>query len=341
MTRRGARGYIGRVADCEVAARMTGDRTEEILARDIAAGGAAVGEIWTAKVVRALGPGAARLRADGRDFFLNAAATPGELKRVRVTRPGGLEAHKDPAVSEKIELRGRYLVCTPGAPGVNASQKIADPQRRAALINAVGAAAGDGVGFVVRTCAARAEPADVSAEATALAQEAAALLSAPLSPPRRLRAAPGLKSAAAELWDIALEPAPSGRLEAAVAEALRAEAPLGPAGDGAWLSCARAPGASIFDVNAGRAGSAEAVNLAAAAEVPRQLRLRGWGGAILIDFIDGGGDAAARARLEAALRERLDSATRLLGWGPAGFCEMTRRVDRPPLESLFPNGVQP
>ena len=100
-----------------------------------------------------------------------------------------------------------------------------------------------------------------------------------------------------------------------------------------------------IDVNTGtfRAGSdAEETlfrtNLAAAREIPRQLRLRDLGGVIVIDFIDMR-DAEHRRKVEQTLREgiRRDRArTRVLRMSQFGIVEMTRQRQKGGVErALF------
>ena len=79
------------------------------------------------------------------------------------------------------------------------------------------------------------------------------------------------------------------------------------------------------------------VNLEAAREVARQLRLRNIGGLIVIDFVDMH-EASGRAALNKALQEVFagDSArTRILPVSELGLVEMTRRRDRHPIGGLI------
>ncbi len=96
---------------------------------------------------------------------------------------------------------------------------------------------------------------------------------------------------------------------------------------------------SAVDVNSGRAGAARAraVNLEAAAEIPRQLRLRGLSGLIVIDFLALAG-AAARRTVVQALRDGLrgdPQPTRVFAMRPSGLVEMTRRRARPALHEVL------
>ena len=101
---------------------------------------------------------------------------------------------------------------------------------------------------------------------------------------------------------------------------------------------------TAIDVNSaghGAPGDAEsqarAVNLEAAAAIPRQLRLRGLSGLIVVDFLQQR-DAAARRAVVAALRKGLKDdpePSRVLALSPSGLLEMTRRRGRPALHELL------
>ena len=97
---------------------------------------------------------------------------------------------------------------------------------------------------------------------------------------------------------------------------------------------------TAIDVNSGTAaGTAMAfdVNLEAAAEVPRQLRLRGLSGLIVIDFLELR-EAAARKRVTEALRGGLNGdprPSRVQDMRRSGLVEMTLRRARPALHELL------
>ncbi len=87
----------------------------------------------------------------------------------------------------------------------------------------------------------------------------------------------------------------------------------------------------------GPAAQALAVDLEAAAEIPRQLRLRGLSGLIVIDFL-GLSDLAARQRLVEALKRGLNDdpvTSRVFPMRRSGLVEMTRRRARPALHELL------
>jgi Ribonuclease G/E len=78
------------------------------------------------------------------------------------------------------------------------------------------------------------------------------------------------------------------------------------------------------------------LHLEAAKELPRQLRLRGLGGQIVIDFAPL--KKTGRKRIEEALKAafRKDPIeTTLAGWTPLGNFELQRKRDRRPLTELL------
>ena len=101
---------------------------------------------------------------------------------------------------------------------------------------------------------------------------------------------------------------------------------------------------TAIDVNTGRhdgrAGSeaaALAVNLEAAGEIARQLRLRALSGLIVIDFL-ALKQVEVRREVVAALRRHLKrdpEAGRVQPMAPSGLVETTRRRSRPPLHEML------
>ena len=117
-----------------------------------------------------------------------------------------------------------------------------------------------------------------------------------------------------------------------------------------WLSCGGylvvdpCEAMTVIDVNSGKytgkAGleeTAYAVNLEAAVEVARQLRLRDIGGIVVVDFIDMQ-ESAHREGLLAAFREALSadrSKVSLVGLTGLGLAELTRRRLSQPLSETL------
>ncbi len=99
------------------------------------------------------------------------------------------------------------------------------------------------------------------------------------------------------------------------------------------------------DVNTGPDTSPAAalkVNIAAARDLPRQFRLRGLGGQIIVDFAPM--PKKERAILDQVIRAAFKAEaaeTNLAGWTTLGLFEMTRKRDRLPLSVLLPDEGAP
>lgn len=118
---------------------------------------------------------------------------------------------------------------------------------------------------------------------------------------------------------------------------------------GGYLVIDETEALTVIDVNSGKYTSnsefeetALRTNLDAAAEIPRQLRLRRIGGIILIDFIDmkkPGHQEEVLNRLQQELSK--DKAhTRVMGFTRLGILEMTRQKSRHRLRQLFTEGCR-
>jgi ribonuclease G len=101
---------------------------------------------------------------------------------------------------------------------------------------------------------------------------------------------------------------------------------------------------TVIDVNSGKftgkndfEDTVHRLNMEAAVEIPRQLRLRSIGGIILIDFIDMK-EKQNEADVIAALRQELEkdkAHSRIIGMTGLGFLEMTRKKSRYGITQVF------
>lgn len=269
---------------------------------------------------------------------------PGQRLLVQITGPA--EAGKAVPVTLRLLFKSRLAIVTPGAPGLNISRRIKDEGQRAALAALAGqgmAGADEGLGLILRSAcigAAEDEIAEDIARMRALAQEMLADLN---GGPELLLDGPGAHDLALRDWT---EPEPDDLAEGAgalddhgLAEAI--DALLDPrvdlAGGGhMWLEPTRALVA--VDVNTGPDTSPAAglkANIAAARDLPRQLRLRGLGGQVVVDFAP----IPKRDRhiLDQVIRAafKAEGEANLAGWTPLGLYELTRRRDRLPLAGLL------
>jgi ribonuclease G len=163
-------------------------------------------------------------------------------------------------------------------------------------------------------------------------------------PPDRIVVAGLAARRTVERWCRAFAPSLEARIEPAEAglfdlydldEAISALAePRVTLPGGASLVIEPTEALTVIDVNAGPAANALAVNLTAAAEIGRQLRLRHIGGIIVIDFISVT-QPRDRDRIADALRSAVaddPSQTYILPMSALGLVEMTRERRGPGLE---------
>jgi Ribonuclease G/E len=282
----------------------------------------------------------------GATGFLRGARLPAPGARLLVQVSAWAEPGKAPPLSARVTLKGRLAILTPAAPGLNLSRAIPEGEGRDALA-ALAARAMEGapadLGLILRSLAAHARPAAVAAEIADLRARWDGLSAAAAAGPAAcLAPAPGAAETARRDWrERPDEPAAEGPdaladagVWEAVAELLRPSVPLGAGA----LAVEPTRALVAVDVNTGgdtTPAAALKANLAAARELPRQLRLRGLGGQIAVDFAPLA--KTERPRVEAALRAalRLDGIeTSLAGWTPLGHLELLRKRARRPLSEL-------
>ena len=281
---------------------------------------------------------------DGLAGWLRGPKPPAPGRPVLVQVTGWAEPGKAPPVTTRMLLKGRTAILTPGAPGANVARGLRDPTRSealAALAAAALAGAEDGLGVIVRTAAEHAADDDIAAEIAGLRGEWTAL--APSGSPALVRVAPGAAAEALREWrqpGDAVREAPTALRDAGVWDAVDAlRQPAVALGDGS-MTIEPTRALVAVDVNTGRDSSPAAAlkaNLAAAAELPRQLRLRGLGGQVTVDFAPLA--RAERPRVERALATalRVDAIeTTVIGWTPAGNLELQRKRARRPLPPSGP-----
>ena len=207
------------------------------------------------------------------------------------------------------------------------------------------AGADDALGLIIRSAAAETEDAVTAEDIFAMRGLAEAVLADLDGDPELLVEGTMAHDLAFRDW---LDPAPDavetgpGDLERSGAldliDALRGPRAGLPAGAHMWIEPTRALVA--VDVNTGPDTSPAAAlkaNIAAARDLPRQLRLRGLGGQIVVDFapVSKKDRAILDQVLRAAFKAEGNEST-LAGWSPLGLFELTRRRDRLPLSELLP-----
>lgn len=331
----------------EAAALMVDGRLEDLLVAGGADAPPAPGAIFRGIVDRPMkGQGGVFLRLPGglRAFLREAKGLrPGQPLLVQVT--GHAEPGKAVPVTARLLFKSRHAIVTPEAPGLNLSRRIRDAEVRARL-SALAAAGMEGaaMGLILRSAAEWGADEEIAADIAAMRDLAGRIISDAGREAELLLDGTGPHDLAWRDWaeppsDEVAEGARAFR-EHGVLEAIDALAQPGVAlGQGAtmWVESTRALVA--VDVNTGGdttpAASLKA-NLAAARELPRQLRLRGLGGQIAIDFapMPKNDRRTVEGTLKAAFRAD-PVETALVGWTPLGHYEAQRKRERQPLAGVF------
>ena len=253
------------------------------------------------------------------------------------------EAGKAYPVTTRLLFKSRYAIVTPGAPGLNISRRIKDEAARAefeALAAAGMAGAPEDLGLILRSACLGAEDDEIAEDITAMRDLAQAVLADTEGNAELLVEGAGAHETAWRDW---ADPAPDEVIEGGFATHGIVEmidallTPRVALGEGHMMI---EPTRALIavDVNTGNDTSPAAalkVNIAAAREVPRQLRLRGLGGQVVIDFAPM--PKKERAILDQVIRAafKSESEVNLAGWTTLGLYEMTRKRDRLPLAALL------
>lgn len=339
---------LGRWAEREAAAQLIDGRLEELRIAPPADMPPGAETIFRARIERPA-------KGLGGSFVALPGGRTGFLKRTKGFRAGQavlvqVAGHAEPGkalpVTSRLLFKGRYAIVTPGAPGINVARGIRDAQERARLAEIGARAAGtcaDELGVIIRSAAENAPAEGVLAELAELLQRCSETLAQGDGKPALLRPAPGPHTIARRDWtrsdEVGLVDDAEAFAQHGIDERVAALLEPGVKLQGGALMFIEATRALIaVDVDTGGEMSSAAglkANIAAARDLPRQLRLRGLGGQIVIDMAP----MAKRDRqvleqtLRAALHSDEDSAT-LVGWTRLGHLEVQRRRDRPPLADV-------
>jgi ribonuclease G len=283
---------------------------------------------------------------DGMSGFLRQTGGIAPGQRILVQVNGTAETGKALPVTTRLAIKGRFALLTPGAPGLNISRLIRDEERRAALSQlATGGMTGApaDLGLIMRSACGAAEDDEIAGELGDLVQMTLALLADLQGPPELLLDGPSAHELAWRDW---LDPEPDEVIEAEggfadsnvieMLQTLSTPRSALPGGGHVMIEPTRA--LTAIDVNTGADTSPAAslkANIAAARDLPRQLRLRGLGGQIVIDFAPV--PKKDRAILDQVLRAafKSEAEVHLAGWTNLGLYELTRKRDRLPLSELL------
>ncbi len=326
---KGVQHAFGRIRGRDAAGLIVDGKVEDFV---IDADAPRPGTIYRAKAVRPVkGQGGMFMETvDGSAFFRNAkGVSVGQYMLVQVS--GYAEAGKAFPVTDRILFKNRYAIVTPGKPGINIARSIKDEEIRLALREAAHVFSDDlrGCGIIVRSAAADADM-DAVQEAIGTALNMAfVVLEDEGQTSEKLIEGPDVHEFADRDWP----PGPSGGdIEDCFDQAASRSVSLN---GGGRLTVEPTRALVAVDVDTGGDTSPAAglkTNLAATAELPRLLRLKGLGGQVVVDFAPM--PKKLRAQLEAALAKafRADSIeTSLVGWTTLGLFEIQRKRERVPL----------
>lgn len=331
----------------QAAALMVDGRLEE-LAIDPEGDTVLPGAIYRAVADRPVkGQGGIFVKLPGGSGFLRqiSGVAPGQRLLVQVTGPA--EAGKAVPVTTRLLFKSRFAIVTPDAPGLNISRRIRDEDRRAELsaMAAAGmAGAADTLGLILRSGCVEAEDQAIVEDIAAMRGLAEAVLADVSGPPELLVDGPSAHDLAFRDWlDPAVDDAdtdPESFERHGVTEALEALSTPRVALDGGGHMMIEPTRALVaVDVNTGpdtTPAAALKANVATARDLPRQLRLRGLGGQVVVDFAPM--PKRDRHILDQVLKAafKADGETNLAGWTTLGLYELTRKRDRLPLSELLP-----
>ena len=257
---------------------------------------------------------------------------PGAPLLVQVTSYA--EAGKAVPVTDRIIFKGRYVIVTPGAAGINVSRQIRDEEEKVRLLDILHAfEMPEGVGLIVRSSADGASEEAIASEAAHFLGLAQAVLSDADTQPELLVDGGDAQDLAERDWPDAetVDGFEAHGVLDALALLETPEVQLG--GTTLFIEPTRALVA--VDVNTGgdfSPASGLKANLACARALPRQLRLRGLGGQITLDLAPMA--KKDRRQFEQALRSAFKGdavETALVGWTPLGHFELQRKRERLPL----------
>lgn len=270
---------------------------------------------------------------------------PGETMLVQVSTHA--EGAKAAPVTPKLLFKSRYCIVTPDAPGINVARKIRDEDERDRLLEVAHEAlhgAHERLGLIVRSVSEGVDVDAVFQDITAMRTAAEAVMNEVSGAPALLQEA---ETAAQVAWREWVDPDPDdvmeneGDLELlgfrdGVDELLDPAARLS---GGAWMAIEPTSALVAVDVNTGADTSFSAglkANLAAAKDLPRQLRLRGLGGQIVVDFAPM--PRKDQRQVEQVLRAGFKAdgiETALVGWTGLGHFELQRKRERLPLSEVL------
>lgn len=343
---KGRQVVLGRFRGREAAALMVDGQIEDLFLDPGPLAPLPPGAICRGVVDRLMkGQGGVFLRLpDGQSGFLRERSGLREGQSLLVQVAGIAEEGKAVPLSSRLLFRGRHALVTPDTPGINVSRRIRDAETRSMLENIGRSLLGErDHGIILRSAAAFADSDEIAEDLAPLLDLADRIASEPEGEVELLLDAPMPWEMAWTEWR---DPAPDAvedgedsfdhcGVNDSLDLLLKSLVPLA---GGASVAIDPTRALVAVDVNTGRDTSPAAglkANIAAARDLPRQLRLRGLGGQVVVDFAPM--PKRDRATLDQLLRSAFKtdgSEATLVGWTAMGLYEINRKRDRAPLARL-------
>lgn len=309
-------------------------------------------------------------------IFLNKKNTnklcQGDLILVRVAKEA--VKTKDPVLSSKLELAGKYIVLTSSDLRLTFSKQINDNDKKLEIRKAFEGRY-NGVGFIIRTNAMECEIEDIISEANKLYEKYSEIITkAPFMTAYtkmyeiqdsyvnfvRDRYNSSTKEVVTDIEEIyeklnylfdeytirlyndeMLSLIKLYSIESQIDKALQKRVWLD---SGAYLIIENTEALNVIDVNTGKCIKGKSndkvfynVNLEAAMEVARQIRIRNLSGIIIIDFISMS-DNSYNEMLMKELRNIFSKEkikTNVIDMTPLGLVELTRKKEKAPLHEMI------
>ena len=343
---KGRQVILDRVEGREAAALLLDGTLDDFLIQPPCKSSPLPGAIFLAVADRALkGTGGQFVRLpNGKHGFLRSKTRYEVGSRFPVQISTYAELGKAPPCSDRILLKGSFVIVTPGAKGINFSRAIANGERKVHLKELAAKCfvprAGD-AGLVFRTASATATDDEVEKEIAELICKLHRIAATSReNAPELLVDAPTPHQLAQIEW---IAPLASGTLvetsfdecgiQATLLQFLSSTVSLP---HGASMTIEETRAVVAVDVNSGSDASIAAclkANLAAIEALPRQLRIRGLGGQVVVDL------APLSKRNRPVVEKALANAFKgdavpsdLAGWTPLGNFELKRKRERFPLK---------
>ncbi|MDF1803176.1 ribonuclease E/G [Thalassovita sp.] len=338
---KGRQIILDQIQGREAAALLVDGRLEDLL---IDTDRPRVGAIYRAVAERPMkGQGGLFLSTpDGKAFLRQVKGiAPGDTLLVQVT--GFAEPGKAIPVTARVLFKSRYAIVTPGAPGLNISRQIKDDDLRDELTGIARAVLdGDQTGLILRSSCVDADPEEIAEDVAAMVDLAAAVMADTDGDIEKLTEGDSPHDLAWREWtataEVVTEPG-SFETHGVLERIDAARGPFVSLSGGASMYVEPTRALVAVDVNTGRDTSPAAslkANIAAAKDLPRQLRLRGLGGQVVIDLAPMPKKDRRAFELSLKAAFRADSIeTIVAGWTPLGSVELQRKRDRLPLSEVL------